>query len=149
MKISYKCDYALKIILDLADYYPAQLVHRSDIARRQDIPEKFLEQILRSLIKGGFVQSKKGPNGGYALTRPPKEISLGEVIRIIEGPVYPISCVDPDAFPTCDFVPRCAFCGIWKEVGQAVANIVDNIDFRQMQQKTKKLREQEAIIYYI
>jgi Rrf2 family protein len=149
MKISYKCDYALKIILDLADYYPHQLVHRSEIARRQDVPEKFLEQILRSLIKGGFVQSKKGPNGGYSLSRPPKEISLGEVICLIEGSVYPISCVEPEAPPTCDFVPRCVFYDIWKEVGKTVAQIVDNINFEQLQQKASRLREEEAITYYI
>jgi len=149
MKVSYKCDYALKIILDLADYYQHQLEHRSDIAKRQDIPEKFLEQILRDLIKGGFVQSKKGPNGGYALSRPPAEISLGEVIRFIEGPVYPISCVDPEAHSACDFIPKCAFYDIWKEVGEAIVGIIDNIDFEQIQQKTSELKEKVSITYHI
>lgn len=149
MKISYKCDYALKIILDLAEYYQHQLVHRHEIAARQDIPEKFLEQVLRSLKEGGFVRSKKGPNGGYSLNRPPKEISLGEIVRFIEGSVYPISCVDPDALPTCDFVPRCVFHPIWGKVGETVANIVDNIDFAQLQQQASRLREEEALTYYI
>ncbi len=149
MKISYKCDYALKIILDLADYYPHQLVHRSEIAGRQDIPDKFLEQILRSLIQGGFVQSKKGPNGGYFLSRPPSEISMGAVIRFIEGSVYPISCVDPDASPTCDFVLRCVFCSIWKEIEVAITQIIDYTDFEQLRKKASGLREKEAITYYI
>lgn len=149
MKISYKCDYALKIILDLAEYYQHQLVHRHEIAARQDIPEKFLEQVLRSLKEGGFVQSKKGPNGGYSLNRPPKEISLGEIIRFIEGSVYPISCVEPGTPPTCNFVPRCVFYGIWEEVGEAIAQIVDNIDFAQLQQQASSLREEEALTYCI
>ncbi|MCP4399621.1 MAG: Rrf2 family transcriptional regulator [bacterium] len=149
MKISYKCDYALKIILDLAEHSQIRLVHRREIAKRQDIPERFLEQILRLLMKGGFVHSKKGPNGGYSLTRAPKEISLGDIVRFIEGPIFPIACVDPAAPSPCDFVPKCPFYGIWKDVGDAVAHIVDNTDFEQIQQQASALKGRENLIYYI
>ena len=128
MKITYKGDYATKIILDLAENYQQELVHIEDIAKRQDIPQNYLEQILLMLKKGGFVQSKKGPNGGYELTRDPKNITLGEVVRFIEGPIYPISCTDPKGPQTCKEINRCAFIGIWREVGDAIANIVDSIE---------------------
>ncbi|MBU0579773.1 MAG: Rrf2 family transcriptional regulator [Candidatus Margulisbacteria bacterium] len=149
MQVTYKGDYALKVILDLSLNFKKELVHIEDVAQRQDIPQNFLEQILLLLKKGGFVQSKKGPNGGYQLTRSPKTISLGEVVRFIEGPIYPISCVDPHGPQTCKETKRCAFIGVWKEVGDAISNIVDNINFEQMVEKTKKLREKEAINYFI
>jgi Rrf2 family protein len=149
MKISYKCDYATKIILDLSENYPNNLVHIEDIARRQNIPRNYLEQILLSLKRGGFVQSKKGPKGGYSLTRRSKEISLGDVVRFIEGSIYPISCVDPQASRTCDEVSRCALSGVWKEVGDAISNIVDNVNFEQIMDRTRKIRRKEVINYYI
>ncbi|MFC1517443.1 RrF2 family transcriptional regulator [Candidatus Margulisiibacteriota bacterium] len=149
MKVSYKGDYATKIILDLSEIYPNKLAHIEDIAKRQDIPQNYLEQILLTLKKGGFVQSKKGPNGGYSLTRRPEEISLGEIIRFIEGPVYPISCCDPQGTQTCKETKKCAFIGIWKEVGDGIANIVDNINFEQIKERTRKIREKEAISYHI
>ena len=148
MKISYRCDYALKIILDLAERYPEEFIHRSDIARRQDIPEKFLEQILRTLMQGGYVRSKKGPKGGYALILHPQKITLGEIVRFIEGTIYPIACVDPGAPLTCDFVPKCVFRDVWQEVGQAVSNIVDHITFEQLRQQSAELRE-KFFMYYI
>ena len=94
MNISYKGDYSLKIILDLTFYYPDTMVHIEDISKRQDIPRKFLEQILLQLKRGGFVESKKGPNGGYFLAVAPKDILLGDVIRFVEGPIHPVSCID-------------------------------------------------------
>lgn len=149
MKITYKGDYATKIILDLAENCQDKLVHIEDIAKRQDIPQNYLEQILLMLKKGGFVQSKKGPNGGYALTRSPKDISLGDIVRFIEGPIYPISCVDPEAPKTCKEVGKCSFYGIWKEVRESIAKIVDNIDFEQIKKRAAKLKEKDALNYYI
>ncbi len=149
MRISYKGDYALKVILDLADNYPDTFIHIEDISRRQDIPQKYLEQILLTLKKGGFVQSKKGPNGGYFLTRAPREISLGEVVRFIEGPIYPISCVDPEAQKTCRETSTCVFCDVWKEVGDGIARIVDSIDFEQLKERSRKKTAKEVMYYSI
>lgn len=149
MKISYKGDYALKIVLDLAHNYPGNLAHIEDIAKRRDIPQNYLEQILLMLKKGGFVQSKKGPNGGYFLARLPKEISVGEVVRFMEGSVYPISCVDPKAIRTCNETKSCAFYEIWKKVGDAITGIVDNINFEQLKAKEKKIKAGGAVHYYI
>lgn len=149
MQISCKCDYATKIILDLSAHYPDRLVHVEDIAKRQDIPRNYLEQILLSLKKGGFVQSKKGPRGGYSLTRPSKDISLGDIVRFIEGSIYPNSRVDPQSLQAGDEADRCALSEIWKKVGETISTIVDDVDFEQILDRTKKIREKEVINYYI
>jgi Rrf2 family protein len=149
MKISYKGDYALKVILDLSNNYPGGAVHIEEIANRQDIPRKFLEQILLELKKGGFIQSKKGVNGGYFLARRPKEILLGEVIRFIEGTTYPISCIDPTAPKTCSEINRCVFYPIWQKIGSRVTSMVDNINFEQLQEEDLRIKGKSAISYHI
>ncbi|MCP3932063.1 MAG: Rrf2 family transcriptional regulator, partial [Bacteroidetes bacterium] len=83
----------MKIILYLSNIYPEGTAHIKQIAESQDIPKKFLEQVLLLLKKGGFVQSKQGPKGGYFLARAPEEIYLGEVVRFLEGSIHPISCI--------------------------------------------------------
>lgn len=135
MKISYKCDYALKIILDLSFYYQKELISIKDISQRQDIPKKFLEQILLELKKGGFLNSKKGPNGGYSLAKSPEDIILGDVIRYIEGSVYPISCIDRESPTECSELCECVFAPIWRDVGDAITEIIDGINFKDLMNK--------------
>ena len=149
MKISYKTDYSLKVILDLSNHYDKRLVHIDELSKRQDIPRKFLEQLLLSLKKGGFVQSKKGPNGGYSLTCEPGKIMLGDIVRFVEGTVYPISCIDPKAKQTCDCVSKCAFTGIWREVEGAISGIIDRFSFADLLKKETRMLEQIAIDYEI
>ncbi len=149
MKITYKTDYSLKIILDLAKNYQGALVHIADLSRRQDIPKKFLEQLLLELKKGGFIQSKKGPNGGYFLTRDPAQISLGEVVRFVNGSLYPISCIDPDIMQFCSFKSKCAFVGIWHSVERATSKIVDAVSFADLVAKENQLVGNLAIDYQI
>jgi Rrf2 family protein len=129
VKITYKGDYSLKIILELACHYPDKLVHIEEISKRQDIPRKFLEQILLNLKRGGFLISRKGARGGYSLARAPRDITLGEVVRYIEGSVYPISCIDCEAPSPCAEISACVFAPIWKSVGDAISSIIDNVNF--------------------
>ncbi|MBB6481008.1 Rrf2 family transcriptional regulator [Spirochaeta isovalerica] len=134
MKITYKGDYSLKVILELACHYPDKLIHIEDIANRQDIPRKFLEQILLNLKRGGFLVSRKGARGGYALARPPREITLGEVVRYIEGSVYPISCIDCEAPSPCNELSTCIFAPVWRSVGDAISSIIDSVDFEKLKE---------------
>jgi Rrf2 family protein len=94
MKITYKGDYALKAILDLALHYESGVTTIHDLAKRIDAPVKFLEQVLLDLKRAGFVESRRGKVGGYSLAMPPREIKLGQVIRFIDGPIEPIECVE-------------------------------------------------------
>lgn len=134
MKITYKGDYSLKVVLELACSYPDQLIHIEEISRKQEIPRKFLEQILLNLKRGGFLVSKKGAKGGYALARAPREITLGEIIRFIEGSVYPISCIDCDSPTPCSVLSSCVFAPVWRDVGDSISKIIDSINFETLKE---------------
>ena len=132
MRISYKGDYALKAILELSLRYGyGDAVSIGEIALSGDMPEKFLEQILLALKNGGFVKSKRGVNGGFYLARHPREITVGEVIRFIEGPIEPISCVEEN-YKGCKDLKNCIFRDVWKEVGRAISLVVDTLDFEEL-----------------
>jgi len=132
MKITYKGDYALKAVLDLAlNYGQDKLVTIHDMARRADIPIKFLEQVLLDLKRGGFVESRRGKIGGYYLAKPPASIKVGEIIRYIDGAIEPIACTEKD-YSGCKDVYNCVFRNIWLDVAKATAGIVDNITFENL-----------------
>lgn len=116
MQVSYKGDYALKALLCLAIEYGQRLVSIPDLAKRLDIPKKFLEQVLLELKRGGFADSKRGKEGGYYLAKAPAEITLGAVIRFIDGPLEPIACVD-DCYKGCADMPTCVFRPVSKNRG--------------------------------
>ena len=121
MKISYKGDYALKTLLELAINYNKGVVSIQELAKKGDIPEKFLEQVLLSLKKGGFLDSKRGMSGGYFLAKPPENITIGEVIRFIEGPIEPISCVGRKSYTNCKDFKDCVLRDIWNQVYTATS----------------------------
>ena len=135
MKIGYKTDYALKALLQLALNYEGgggSVMSISEIGKSGDMPVKFLEQILLILRKGGFVKAKRGVNGGFLLARHPKDITIGRVIRFIEGPIEPISCVQDECYKGCKDVSSCIFRDVWKEVASAVSVVVDTLTFEEL-----------------
>ena len=125
MNISVKGEYALQAIFDLASQRPGQPVKIADIARRQRIPQKFLELILSGLKQGGFVESRRGAEGGYLLARSPESISIGEVLRYIEGPQ------DRGRQRRKAETP---FTAVWREVDHAVSDIIDRKTFADLLQ---------------
>jgi Rrf2 family protein len=131
MKITYKGDYALKAILDLARHYSSEPITIHDIAKRIDAPVKFLEQVLLELKRGGFIESRRGKVGGYLLSRPPDKITVGEIIRFMDGPIEPISCVK-QGYSGCGDLYKCAFRNIWQQVFKATSEIVDRITFEDL-----------------
>lgn len=135
MKITYKGDYALKTILELARHYGNSPMTIHHLAKRADIPIKFLEQILLDLKRGGFVESRRGKIGGYLLAKEPSKIKLGEVIRFIDGPIELIACVGKN-YQGCINVYNCVLRGIWQQVDRATAKIIDNITFEELLKKT-------------
>lgn len=136
MKITYRGDYALKAVLDLALHYNQGVVTIHGLAEMADVPVKFLEQVLLDLKKGGFVDSRRGINGGYLLARHPKNIKLGEVIRFIDGPVEPIACIEK-GYAGCKSVYSCVIRQVCKEVAEATSNIIDRITFEDLVEQTK------------
>jgi Rrf2 family protein len=136
MRITYKGDYALKTILDLALHYGNSPVSIPDLARRADMPIKFLEQILLDLKRGGFVESRRGKIGGYLLAREPSRIKLGEIIRFIDGPIEPVACVHNN-YEGCSDISKCIFRDIWERVTDATSEIIDNITFEDLVNRIK------------
>ena len=130
MKITYRGDYGLKAVLDLAINYD-KIVTIHDLAARAQIPIKFLEQVLLDLKRGGFVESRRGKVGGYLLAKHPSQIKVGDVIRFIDGPLEPIACTEKD-YLGCTDIYKCAFRNIFKQVAQATSDIVDNITFEDL-----------------
>jgi len=154
MKISYKGDYALKAVLSLALKYWEDkngVLSIKDITASGDMPIKFLEQILLALKRGGFVKSRRGINGGFCLARPPKEITVGEVIRFIEGPIEPISCIENEHYKGCKDFSCCIFRNVWKEVKNAISVVIDTLTFEELvlRYKDKQLGIGYGIDYMI
>jgi Rrf2 family protein len=146
MKITYKGDYGLKALLDLALHYEKGLLTINDVAKHIDAPVKFLEQVLLDLKKGGFVESKRGNVGGYQLAKDPADITLGQVIRYIDGPIEPIGCVEK-GYSNCIDLRKCVFKNIWQKVAQATSGIVDSISFADLVQRINL--EQNVLVYSI
>lgn len=137
MKITYRGDYALKAVLDLTLHYGRDLVTIHDMARRIDAPVKFLEQVLMDLKKGGFVESRRGKVGGFLLAKATDKITVGDVVRFVEGPIEPIACVK-EGYAACRDVYRCVFKKIWQDVSDATSDILDHVTFDQLAAKINK-----------
>jgi Rrf2 family protein len=128
MKLSKRGEYGLRALQDLAIHYGEGPVSNRDLAERNHIPGRFLEQILLTLKHGRIVRSQKGPRGGYYLARSPHQITLAEVIRLLDGPLAPVSCVSEVAYEPCG-CPSMETCGlrrVMREVRDTVAGMMES-----------------------
>lgn len=140
MRITYRGDYALKAVLDLALHYnEKELTTIHDMAKHIDAPVKFLEQIMLDLKKGGFIESRRGNVGGYMLSRSPAHITVGDVAKFIDGPLEPISCVG-QGYSNCGDINKCVFKEVWHRVAQATSAIVDNLTFAELVERINSKR---------
>ena len=125
MKISTKGRYALRLMLDLA-LENNQVVKLKDVAERQAISVKYLEQIISVLQKCGYVTSMRGPGGGYKLSKKPEDYTVGMILRRIEGSLAPVACLD-DEVNTCDRQETCATLKLWQMLDEAIKGVVDRV----------------------
>jgi Rrf2 family protein len=128
MRLSKRGEYGLRAMIDLATWQGEFPVQIKEISDRQQIPAKFLEQILLSLKNAGLLQSKMGVGGGYYLAKDPQEISLGHIVRVLDGPLAPIRCVSQLAYEPCG-CPDEETCGlrlVMLDVRNAISDILDN-----------------------
>lgn len=126
MKISTKGRYGLRLMLDLAVHSDEGLIPLKDISSRQEISEKYLEQIIMLLNRASLVRSVRGSQGGYTLARPAKNITVGDVLRTMEGSLSPVDCVDDDGI-NCDMSSFCVTKEVWRKIKEAIENVVDHI----------------------
>ena len=128
-QVSSKCYYALRAVYALARHDGATPMKIATIAQREQIPIRFLEVILAQLKAGGFVQSRRGAEGGYLLAKPPEAITVGAVMRFVDGPIAPVDCVSQSRPVPCTFDGHCAFFPFWGRVRQAISDVVDHTTF--------------------
>jgi Rrf2 family protein len=131
--VSLKCQYALRATFELARRYPATEVSTvADLARAQQIPVRFLEQILAKMRTGGYVISRRGKQGGYVLAVTPANLKVGEVIRFIEGPDDTVQCLSNPASHHCASHAGCVFRDLWQRARDAVNEVVDGTTFQDL-----------------
>lgn len=126
MKISTKGRYAVRVMLDLAMNNTGECIKVKEIAARQDLSEKYLEQIIAILNKAGYVKSMRGAQGGYRIARDPKEYTVGMILRLTEGSLAPVACLEEN-YGECERCDTCETLAVWEEIYEAVNNVVDNI----------------------
>lgn len=144
MRLSKRGEYGLRAMIDLAEAHHSgsPVVQIRDIAEREHIPAKFLEQILLSLKNAGLLHSKMGIGGGYYLAHPPEAISLGHIVRVLDGPLAPIRCVSQMAYEACG-CPDETSCGLrltMLDVRNAIAGILDNTSLADVVRRVEAVR---------
>lgn len=126
MKISTKGRYALRLMLDLAIHDTGEPTRIRDIAARQEISEKYLEQIISTLNKAGYVRSIRGPQGGYHLVKKPSQYTVGMILRLTEGSLAPVACLE-DEINLCERQEGCVTLRLWQMLNQAISEVVDKV----------------------
>ena len=132
MQIPRRVDYGLRAVIYLGDQQEGKCSSLAEIAKHQGVPKKFLEKIIQDLVRGGLIQSKRGPAGGYRLARSAEAISFCDVIEAIEGPISVNACLDHAL--GCDQIPRCTMIGVWSEVQRSVTEVLSRTTIAALRQ---------------
>lgn len=145
MRVSMKVDYGVRALMYLAEHHGQGLVQTNEIAQTQSIPEPYLDQLLTTLRKAGFIRSRRGPGGGHTLAKDAEAISLGAVISTLEGSLSPMDCIDsPDECERAEFCPQRE---VWRTVEEATQRVLAATSIAQLSQQQAKHLKQG--MYYI
>ncbi|MCD7846164.1 MAG: Rrf2 family transcriptional regulator [Oscillospiraceae bacterium] len=131
MKVSTKGRYALRTMVDLAQHSDGGLVTLKDVAARQDLSQKYLEQIVTVMSRAGFVKGIRGPQGGYRLAREPREYNLAEILRLVEGSLAPVECLD-ETPNQCEHCATCSTVEMWEGLYQVITNYLEGITLQDL-----------------
>lgn len=142
MKITTNGRYSLRAMLDLALHENGQPVQRAEIAGRQAISAEFIAQLFRQLNKAGLVESVMGPGGGYRLGRPVEMITVGDIIRAVEGPVAAVYCVNPETKTPCPRASACAAHQVWLQLSHVIEKFLDSVTLERLQGMARALEAQ-------
>lgn len=134
MIISTKCQYALRAVYEIARSEPGVVVTIGDVAKAQHVPQRYLEGIMNQLRKGEVLEAQRGRHGGYRLARTPREITVGDVVRVIDGPIRAVTCVEETKATDCPMRESCVFLPTWHRVQNAIDQAMDSSNFEQLVQ---------------
>ena len=137
MKISTKGRYAVRVMLDLALNNTGECIKVKEIANRQGISEKYLEQIIAVLNKAGYVKSVRGAQGGYRLSKDPEDYTVGMILRLTEGSMAPVACLEEGA-DVCERCDTCETLEVWKDIYAAVNQVIDGVTIADLLERRQK-----------
>ena len=143
MKLSTKGRYGLRALVDLAVHSENGTVSIQSIANRQNISVSYLEQLVGKMRRAGIVTSIRGAAGGYRLAKSPSTISVGDVLRALEGDLEAVNCPGNDEVPACEAAPTCVTKYVWKRINDSISQAVDTIMIEELVQESKKLNGKE------
>lgn len=154
MKLSKKSEYAIRALICLGAPTAPEVLSIQDIARQEQIPKKFLEQVLLALKKAGIVQSSRGKAGGYSLRGAPAGITLGDIVRAVDGPLAPLPCaspVNPVKCGDCSALEHCWLRAVMLEIGTSVNTILDQVTLAELCRRAaqSQQRSMQALMYEI
>ncbi|MDQ7095529.1 Rrf2 family transcriptional regulator [Desulfosporosinus sp. PR] len=150
MKLSTKGRYGVRAMFDLAQHMGEGPISLKSISERQGISEHYLEQLVAGLRKAGLVKSVRGAQGGYLLGKEPNKITVGDIIRVLEGPIAPTDCVSEEDPECCTKAEYCITRTIWEKVRDSIAEVLDSITLQTMLEDAQKLEsERNLYMYYI
>ena len=145
MKVSTKGDYGVRALVELAHHYGEGPVQSATIASRQEVPEPYLDQLLTTLRRAGFIRSVRGPQGGHALIRQPDDVKLSEVMVALEGSLAPIACVDDPE--SCTKSGGCVQRDVWEQVRDATRAILENVTIGDLAEKEREFNRNGGRYY--
>lgn len=134
MMISTKGRYALRVMIDLAEHCSGEYIPMKDVVKRQQVSQKYVERIMTMLSKANFVEAVHGKGGGYRLNRSPDEYIVGDILRLTEGSLAPVACLDCDA-EECERADQCRTLPMWKELNDRITDFFDGITIADLMKK--------------
>jgi Rrf2 family transcriptional regulator, cysteine metabolism repressor len=149
LNLSQKCQYAVRAILELSKRHGQGAISAAEIAVSQAVPQRFLEIILNELKPTGLLDSRRGVQGGYYLTTDPREITVGRIIRLVDGPLDPVRCTGDKESTVCPLKENCSLIQLWNQAKEAVEKVYDATTFQDLVDREKYLKGQSIPNYSI
>ena len=147
MRLSTRARYGTRALLELALHWGEGPISLKDIAESQEVSEAYLQRLFRPLVAANLVTSTRGPKGGVLLLKPPGEVSLSEIIRLLEGPLGPVDCIaNPDLCPRSDL---CVTRDIWREMKLAINGVLHSTTLKDLVERHREKEQPRALMYYI
>lgn len=149
MTLSQKCQYAVRAIFELSKNYGKGPIRTNEIADAQAIPQRFLENILNELKSTGLIESRRGMRGGYLIARNPAELTVGEIIRLVDGPLDPVKCIGEGRSGGCPLQNECSLVKLWNRAKVAMEQVYDNATFKGLVEEEQEMNRSRPIDFAI